>query len=145
VVSNRTKSLWMLSEAFRECRTKRLSRRSTCIDFEDCPFHTWSLRAEADSFHAAEGRDLCRDDSVDADNSVLERFRDAPNAPCLARRSKPPTRIPCHSEGHRLCFRLEAEERRDWPKVSSRAMAFACDASEKVGSKSAAECVAMPR
>src|SRR5712671_3470154 len=75
-----------------------------------------TFAAEAGFLHAAEGRDLGGNDSgVDADNSVFERFGDAPNAGHVSPvevRSQPEFRV--IREGNRLRIRLEPEERRDW-------------------------------
>src|SRR6266404_691083 len=74
-----------------------------------------TFAAEAGFLHAAEGRDLRRNDSgVDADNSILEGFRDTPNAGHVS-----PVEVSSQSEfrvireGHRLRIRFEPEERRD--------------------------------
>src|SRR5882762_4660302 len=106
-----------------------------------------TFAAEAGFFHAAEGRDLRRDDSgVDADNSVLERFRDAPNAGDISPveiSSQPEFRV--IREGNGLRIRLEAKERRDGAEgFFARHGHLRCDAGENGRlKKAAAECMAM--
>src|SRR6266852_455848 len=106
-----------------------------------------TFAAEARFLHAAEGRDLRGNDSgVDADNSVLEGFGDTPNAGHVSPvevSSQPEFRV--IREGHRLRFRLEAEERRDWAEgFFTRNGHLRRDAGENGRlKKAAAECMAM--
>src|SRR6266436_392902 len=106
-----------------------------------------TFAAEAGFLHAAEGRDLRRNDSgVDADNSVLEGFRDTPNAGHVSPievSSQPEFRIIRESDS--LRFRLEPEERRDRAEgFFARNGHLRRDASENGRlKKAAAECMAM--
>src|SRR5882724_12329786 len=106
-----------------------------------------TFAAEAGFLDAAEGRDLGRNDSgVDADNSVLERFRYAPNAGHVS-----PVEVSSQAEfrvireGNGLRFRLELEERRDRAEgFFTRNGHLRCDAGENGRlKKAAAECMAM--
>src|SRR5713226_10779631 len=118
------------------------------FDFEEL-VHTilGTFAAEAGFLHAAEGRDLRRNDSgVDADNPVLERFGDAPNAGHVSPvevRSQSEFRV--IREGNSLRFRLEPEEWRDWAEgFFARDGHLRCDAGENGRlKKAAAERMAM--
>src|SRR5882724_12571294 len=107
-----------------------------------------AFAAEAGFLHAAEGRDLGgNDSSVDADNSVLERFGDAPNAGHVsAVEVSSQSEFRVIREGHRLRFRLEPEERRDRAEsFFARDGHLRRDAGENGRlKKAAAECMAMP-
>src|SRR6266436_5898334 len=118
------------------------------FDFEELVHSVLgTFAAEAGFLHAAEGRDLRRNDSgVDADNSVLEGFRDTPNAGHVSPvevSSQPEFRV--IREGNRLRIRLEPEERRDWAEgFFARNGHLRRDAGENGRlKKAAAECMAM--
>src|SRR5216684_168989 len=106
-----------------------------------------TFAAKAGFLHAAKGRDLRGNDSgVDADNSVLECFRDAPNAGDVSSvevSSQPEFGV--IREGHRLRIRLEPKERRDRAEgFFARDGHLRRDAGENGRlKKAAAECMAM--
>src|SRR6516164_6334681 len=85
-------------------------------EFLDAVFRAFA--ADAAFLHAAEGRDLGRDDAlVDADDAVFEGLGDAPDAADVAAvEIGGETEFSVVGHFHRLVVGLEAVERRDWAK-----------------------------